>query len=245
MIFFKSPSLVNYTAKLRTWTPLSSALALFLPLLQWGSNFDRTKNPLRSARLIFSPSTGLYFSWRSAVNTQTQGVGRDLGIKNESSKHQLSWSSSWYITHSFPPTSVLWTTSNHYGGNEFGSQSSRKKFSGNAPFAGHLFSMWVSVLKAAGLHSSLPFIPLALLESQGENCFLVWVLYPPVLAIDRNRYQFGLSSLLLSQQESCFQYKLSVIFQKPTLYLYICLFISYLVLQKLRGAENSKTTSIK
>ena len=56
----------------------------------------------------------------------------------------------------------------------------------------------------------------------------------PLLAIDRSRNELGLISPLLAQGESYFQVTVSVICQKPDLYVYTYLFIFHLVPQRLR-----------
>lgn len=72
------------------------------------------------------------------------------------------------------------------------------------------------MLKAAGLQSDTPpFSSVAPFESQGANCFLATVLYPPLLAVDRQCSEFGLSSPRLSVRNPTF--KLSIISQKPNL----------------------------
>jgi len=118
-------------------------------------------------------------------------------------------------------------------GTGFGKSKVNKKVLDNSPFVGYLFTIWTSVLKAVASEYYRPHTPLfftvAPFESQRGHCFLALVRYPSILTMDRNCNELRLSSSLFPPIGSYFQFKLSLITKKSSLYLYNYLFICHLV----------------
>lgn len=160
-----------------------------------------------------------------------------LQWKERSSKYQRFCSCSLCTTHSFSPASAPWTTSSHLLWWEWiwKVQVKEKNSQVMLCFLGIYLVCGPQSWRLQVFRVVPPYFPLlAPFESQRVNCFLVSVLQPLLLAIDKNCNEFGLSFLLLSQQEFYFQSKLSIIF-KNLLFIYSSyLFISHLVAQNLR-----------
>lgn len=201
--FPKLTWLVSYGDKrLEPGGPLTLSVALFLPQGQWNNN---CYEPESTAVFPFYFLPFYQFSFLFE-QLHSKGVGRDFCIR-ECSKYWPFCNFSWYITN--PQDSFLQPLPHEqlavtfYGGSGFGKSELSTEFLVMLCLLGTCLVCGPQCLLRLQLQSTAapppPFFTVAPFESQGANCFFVLVLYPSLLAIDKNCNKFGLSSALLSQ----------------------------------------------